>query len=126
MVDLKYEIIEGKVYCDILDSELQLRVENQVGVDHNLGFEDFYNGISDDQTKEALVKCNNGCLYKIGHEEDADENPISGANVTDWFATDRPNIAVPYIKFTICTIQGGSGDIIHRADFVIEGYYNKW
>jgi len=38
-VDLKYEIIKDNVYCDILDNELKLRVENQVGVDQNEGFE---------------------------------------------------------------------------------------
>ncbi len=123
-VDLEYEIIKDKVYCDILDDELKLRVENNVGVDSNEGWQKFYNSISDDQTKAALKKCTDGCMYDIGHEEDEEGNPTSGANVRDWFATGRPNIASPYTKRMIFTIQGGTGDLVHNADFIVEGYYS--
>eukprot|EP00559_Dactyliosolen_fragilissimus_P002088 CAMPEP_0184871508 /NCGR_PEP_ID=MMETSP0580-20130426/40756_1 /TAXON_ID=1118495 /ORGANISM="Dactyliosolen fragilissimus" /LENGTH=2372 /DNA_ID=CAMNT_0027374173 /DNA_START=995 /DNA_END=8116 /DNA_ORIENTATION=+ len=124
-VDLKYEIIKDKVYCDIVDSnELKLRVENQVGVDDNQGFDDFYNSISDDLTKKALDKCKDGCLYDIGHDVDEEGN-LSSAHVTDWFATGRPNIAAPFTKSMIFTIQGGTGHVTHKADFVVEGYYSK-
>mmetsp|Transcript_21609 Transcript_21609/g.27877 ORF Transcript_21609/g.27877 Transcript_21609/m.27877 type:complete len:1916 (+) Transcript_21609:457-6204(+) len=123
-VDLKYELIMDKVYCDIVDNDLKLSVVNQVGVDGNEGFDDFYNSISDDKTKAALTKCSDGCLYDIGHEVDEEGN-LSSANVTDYFATGRPNIVAPFTKSMIFTIQGGSNDISHKADFVLEGYYSK-
>ena len=123
-IDLKYEIIEDKVYRNIVDSEMKLRVENNVGVDNNTGFDSFYNSISDSQTKEALVKCSDGCLYDIGHAEDNEGN-LSSANVTDWFATGRPNIVNQFTKSIIFTIQGGTSDIRHKVEFIIEGYYSK-
>ncbi len=129
-VDLKYEIIKDQeVYCDIVDDELKLYVVNEVGVDGNAdgnaGWQEFYNSISNEKTKEGLMKCKDGCYYDIGHEEDEEGNPVSGANVTDWFATGRPNIVAPFTKFMKFTIEGAPNIEQHKAVFVIEGYYSK-
>jgi hypothetical protein len=40
-VNLKHVIIEDSLYCDIVHSELQIEISNQVGIDTFDGNEDF-------------------------------------------------------------------------------------
>ena len=126
-VTLKYEIIENEVYCDIMDDDMKLNIVNQVGIDHNEGFDEFLKEMKakDEAAAKLLEKCSNtGCQYAIKHEED--ENGVkSKANVMQGFATGRPNIASPYAKYMIFSVQGGTATAVHKAAFIVEGYFSK-
>lgn len=101
-VDLKYEIQDG-TYCTIVDEDkgLKLRIENEVGVDNNEGFDAFLAAIKDDETRVLLNKCSDGCLYPITNnnqdqededqadEDQADDETLSNAHVEDSFATGK-------------------------------------
>ena len=122
-IEFVYEIIKNQIYCDVVPINLKLRVENQVGMDDNEGFEDFLNAI-DERSKHLLYKCKDGCLYDIQHEIDEDGKNVS-AHVIDIFATGRPNVvSYPYAKYMSFSIQGGTSSVDYKSAFVVEGYYS--
>ena len=120
---------EDGLYCDIVErNKYKVAVINNVGMDTNTGFKDFYEDL-DDRTKEALAFCssitpNNAepqdqCLFNITHDSNG-----RNAGFDSSFATGRPNLdgSNRHIFFTII---GGTADVSHTAAFFIEGLYTK-
>jgi len=134
-IDLEYEIIPGShtslpVVCDILDQEdHKIQITNNVGIDDVAGFMPFYNKLQGKE-KEALSICSNiappggtasgPCLVSITHNEEGKD-----AGLDYWFATGRPNPFKPYTKNIIFKVIGGASNVIHVAEFFIEGLYSK-
>ena len=120
---------EDGLYCDIVErNKYKVAVTNNVGMDTNTGFKDFYEDL-DDRTKEALAFCssitpNNAepqdqCLFNITHDSNG-----RNAGFDSSFATGRPNLdgSNRHIFFSII---GGTADVSHTAAFFIEGLYTK-
>ena len=120
--DFKYEIIKDLVECTYVDDDLKLNIVNQVGVDSNAGFEAFFAGLPN-TTQAALEYCKDGCQKEIKNKDA--EGKYINAHFEDAFATGRPNIASPYTKNILFSVQGGTVDVSHSAAIAVEGRYSK-
>jgi hypothetical protein len=130
-IDLEYEIVPGKVFCDILDQEgHKIEIINNVGMEDRVaGFIPFYNKLKKEE-KEALSICSTiappggtasgPCLVSITHNEEGKD-----AGLDFWFATGRPNPFGTFTKNINFKVIGGAVDVKHFAEFFIEGLYSK-
>jgi len=127
-IDLKYEIINNQVYCDIVEAGLKITVDNQVGVDEQEGFQKFFNEeITNDASRQLLEYCSNTtCSFNVEHETNEQGNPLGKAGINFGpFAPGRPNISPPYVRSMIFKLYGGTQVLQHRAAFFVQGYYRK-
>ena len=131
-VKLAYEIVNG-VFCDIVDDDLKILVNNQVGIDGFAGYEEFEKRITDKNTLRALKFCSalnpddgGACVFDVTHTTDDEGNPIGNAGIKNLvLATGRPNIVFPYTKNLIFKVLGGTSDVEHKAAICVEGLYSK-
>jgi len=130
-IDLQFELIKGKVYCDQVDEDKhRIQIESNLGMDTNGGFAEFYNGLEGGDTKDFLSKCSTiappggtaagPCIEDITHNERG-----GGAGLSPVLAAGRPNIALPYTKNVLIKVIGADNDVHHRLDFFVEGLYSK-
>ena len=134
-VKLKFEIIPNTLFCNLVDTDKhKLLIESNLGMDKNSGFDQFYNGLGDDQEKELISKCSTiapppnddgvvrsadgPCLLNIN-------SSISGSGLDVKLTVGRPNISSPYTKNVNIKVQGADSDLQHRADFFIVGLFSK-
>ncbi len=124
---LKNEIIKDALYCNQVDTErYRLQIESNLGMDTNAGFAQFFDQLPSAQEKEFISKCSS--IAPPGGE--ADGNCVldifsteNGSGLDIKLAVGRPNISPPYTKNLIIRVLGS--DILHRADFFIEGLFSK-
>ena len=128
-VNLKYEIIEGSVYCDRVDAEThQIQIQSDLGMDANSGFDVFYASLTKEEQK-YLSACSTfappggsaqgACLEGVAHDDDG-----SNAGLTKAFTVGRPNISSPYTKSVIISILGATSAVQHTADFFVQGLFS--
>ena len=77
-------------------------------------------GISDNNTKEALLYCSEGCIENI-------TNDTSGHNAgVDYsLVTGQPNIVAPYTKDLFLQVIGVEGKVTYTASIIATGPYKE-
>ena len=128
-VMLEYEILTG-VFCDIVDDDLKILVNNQVGKDSFAGNEEFEAMIDNKNTTNFLNRCSpladGACLFNVTHNTNEEGENIGKAGLKNlMLATGRPNIVSPYTKNIIFKIIGGTSEVEYKAAIFVSGLYSK-
>jgi hypothetical protein len=128
-VKLVYEILTG-LFCDIVDDDLKILVDNQVGIDSFAGNKEFEQKVVDEDTLDLLSRCSplnlGACLFNVTHDMNAEGENSGNAGLTKLtLATGRPNIISPYTKNIIFKVIGGTSDVAHKAAVFVSGLYSK-
>lgn len=127
-VSLNYEIKKG-VFCDAVEENYKLSVVSDVGLDKNLGFEQFYEGL-DENDKDFLAACSNvappggkafgPCLFNITHDDEG-----GNAQAEVFLVTGRPNPVGTHTRNVFISVTGGTETPQHKAAFFISGLFSK-
>ena len=126
-VKLKYEILTG-LFCDIVDDNLSISVNNQVGKDSFAGSKEFEQEITDDDTLDLLSRCSpllHICLFNVTHDKNDEGENTGNAGLKNLIlATGRPSIVFPYTKNIIFSVEGAAVKD-HKAAVFVSGLYSK-
>lgn len=127
-VSLNYEI-QKDVFCDVVEENYNVSVVSDVGLDQNLGFAQFYEGLEEND-KKFLAACSNvappggtasgPCLFNITHD---DEGRNAQAEV--YLVTGRPNPIGTNTRHVFFSVTGGTESPQHKATFFINGLFSK-